>query len=400
MYWSTSGVEVRGTKLREYISGKNDQGKWTKKSRASEFKAKSKAKIAAEQWRAELNGEIAEAEERGESAMGKRELSVADYVDAFIDELEGGAAIEASTVKGYRGSAKFIRAEFSKTLLPDLRADAVARWVASLTKEGKSSSTVGKAFRLLRQAMSDAVNKRVIDHNPTAGVKPPKRVNKQPGTNSLDTTGRTALLQALDNMEATPATVAARIALYTGLREGEICGLQWRDIDTRNYVLWVRRSIGTAEGGCYVKETKTGKVRDVALPPSLAEYLEAYRASKPVIPGPMDYVLAIPGEGYVLPSHVSRTWNAICKALGIVGTEGRPVKFHDLRHTWATLAVAGGVDIKTVSSNLGHANAAMTLNIYASADPDAKRRAAMITEECMTAQTGEVLPLRRAAGGE
>lgn len=62
--------------------------------------------------------------------------------------------------------------------------------------------------------------------------------------------------------------------------------------------------------------------------------------------------------------------------LNLIGTEGVRVNFHGLRHTFATVAVASGVDIKTVSSILGHANAAMTLNVYASADPDAKRAAA------------------------
>lgn len=80
------------------------------------------------------------------------------------------------------------------------------------------------------------------------------------------------------------------------------------------------------------------------------------------------------------PGTLCRQWKSVAELLGLKGSEGRRVTFHDLRHTWATVAVASGADIKTVASNLGHANAAMTLNIYASADPDAKRRAASIMD--------------------
>jgi hypothetical protein len=69
--------------------------------------------------------------------------------------------------------------------------------------------------------------------------------------------------------------------------------------------------------------------------------------------------------------------------MGLVGTQGRVPTFHDLRHTFATYAIAEGVDVKTVSSILGHSNAAMTLNIYASADPESKRAAAETIDEVM-----------------
>jgi len=83
----------------------------------------------------------------------------------------------------------------------------------------------------------------------------------------------------------------------------------------------------------------------------------------------------------------------------LVGTQGRVPTFHDLRHTFATAAIAEGVDVKTVSSILGHTNAAMTLNVYASADPAAKRAAAETIGEVMgrrPEKTGEVVRFRMA----
>ena len=76
------------------------------------------------------------------------------------------------------------------------------------------------------------------------------------------------------------------------------------------------------------------------------------------------------------PHYLSTRWRIAADALELIGTQGRRPTFHDLRHTFATAAIAHGVDIKTVSSFMGHANAAMTMNTYADADPDAKRRGA------------------------
>lgn len=75
------------------------------------------------------------------------------------------------------------------------------------------------------------------------------------------------------------------------------------------------------------------------------------------------------------PHTLSKAWKSIADSMGLVGTQGRRPTFHDLRHTFATYAISEGIDVKTVSSILGHSSAAMTLNIYASADPASKRAA-------------------------
>lgn len=102
--------------------------------------------------------------------------------------------------------------------------------------------------------------------------------------------------------------------------------------------------------------------------------------------GAGDYVLG-DLDGYLSPDTLSKGWSAIAKAVGVKGTEGRIPTFHDLRHTWATRYLAEGGDVKTASSVLGHANAAITLNTYASADPDAKRRSARLTEAVANGRT-------------
>lgn len=248
--------------------------------------------------------------------------------------------------------------------------------MAGLTARGLSSSTVGKSFRLLKQCMAIAVRDEMLLRNPCDGVRPPRREKVRPGINALDSAERSRLKSLLASVEPDPMVVGASIALYTGLRRGEVCGLRWRDVDLERGVLWVRKAIGVADGRTYLKDSKTGHDRDVALPATLVATLREWRRD----PRSGEVYVVGRGDRWADPSVLGREWGMFAKLNGVRGTEGRLCTFHDLRHTWATAAVAAGIDIKTVSSNLGHANAAMTLNIYASADPEAKRRAAEVMD--------------------
>lgn len=404
MKYTTGSVRTRKNR-KGWIAAlkyKDEEGRWKEKTKTLSATTKTEAKRELAEWRAEMEAEAEREEAENGRPIGLRASAiVADYVAGMVDRLEASKAIEASTVAGYRASCKIIAAAFSDVTMKDLTAAQAQEWEASLTARGLSSSTVGKAHRLLKQAMKEAVTLDLIAKNPLDAVRPPKRRAKKSGINALDLNGRTRLLNALDAMELTPLTVAARIALYTGLRRGEICGLRWCDVDLEGRTLWVRQAIGRADGGTYIKQTKTDQVRDIAIPEALAVALEAWRdqqgydlAAAAATVAPQAYVLT-GTRTYESPTALTKQWLTMAKALGIKGTEGRTPTFHDLRHTWATAAVAAGVDIKTVASNLGHANAAMTLNIYASADPDAKRRAAATMEEAIRAPKDAALPFKK-----
>ncbi|OUO46002.1 hypothetical protein B5F79_08630 [Olsenella sp. An285] len=391
---------------RGFLDYKDADGKRRKKSKTMSATGKRAASAELEEWRAQMEAEHERELKEGPKVPPVSSIPVSQYVDDMVTSLANSKAIEASTVSGYRTTAGYIREAFSNVTMGELTPEQVRDWEAGLIGRGLSSSTVGKAHRLLKQAFKYAVNSRALTWNPVDAVKPPKRTKKHTGINALDKAGRTLILSKLDGMGLTPVTVAARIALFTGLREAEICGLQWRDVDPSSSVLWVRRSIGTGEGGTYLKLAKTDKARDVALPKSLAALLVSWRERQTerfraigAILGEDSYIIGDP-VGYYRPGRLSKDWTALSRALEVRGTEGRLVTFHDLRHTWATMYLAAGGDVKTAASNLGHANAAMTLNIYASADPDAKRRAAVIVEENMRDSSLDVLSFTGTNGPE
>lgn len=329
-----------------------------------------KAELTA--FRNEMEREHAESVKHGGGNLAISETPIPEYVARFIDTKEATKAIEASTISSYRTSLKHIESAFADTALKDLQPKDGEKWIADLVNDGLSSSMICKAYRLLKQVLNDAVAVGAIDRNPLTLVKPPKRVNKKEGINSLDVGARTALLTKMDALELSPVLVAAYIALYTGMRRGEICGLQWRDFDTDNRVIWVRRAVGLGKGGAYIKQPKTDRGRDVALPATLIDVLSRWRsaqreafAADSATLRPDSFMLG-DAVGFYHPDRLTKDWASLAKLLGVRGTAGRMASFHDLRHTWATMFLASGGDVKTAASNLEHAKASMTL-AYANA---------------------------------
>ena len=146
-----------------------------------------------------------------------------------------------------------------------------------------------------------------------------------------------------------------------------------------------------------MKEPKTGgSRRELYAPSIIADMLTARLANAKAeclelgVPFDEDmYVTGGADGSFMQPHYLSHRWRIAADALELIGTEGNRPTFHDLRHTFATAAVTAGTDIKTVASMMGHANAAMTLNIYASADREAKKRGAAVVERAYMADVAQ-----------
>lgn len=372
-------------------------------------RGKAAALKALAEWRAGL---VAEGGERGTAS---RDASTP--LGAFLVEYAEGCKVHAEprTVYTYMSDIKRLVAPHAIAAVPigGLTPMDVRAWLADLS-EDYEASTVSKAFVLVRSALRQAVNDGRLLRNPTDGVKAPKRPEPRP--NAITEAQRPRLAAALADAGTSPEMVGIRLAFYTGMREGEICALRWRNVDLAARTVAVREAVGKEGGRYYLKEPKTSASRRVVpIPDSVAEALRARRvdmmeqamaAGVPFSPdmfalGSIDRDERTGDYRFLNPHVLWERWRALADLMGLVGTQGRPVTFHDLRHTFATSAIAQGADVKSVSSTLGHSNAAMTLNIYADADPEAKRRASeAVAASYERGAAGGVVALRRAAGGE
>ena len=371
-----------GSKWRGMLQYKDPTtGKWRKKSKVLKSTGKRAAQKELEEWRAEE-----EEKAQAEAAAGPHAAkTVNEYVTVYIEGKK--PQVEPSTYREYRRlQAKLIEPTLGNVLLAELNPDAVRAWIAALSEE-YAPSTCKKGLTLLRSCMSQAIDNDILSKDPTRGVKPPR--GGRPRPNALDLDGIKTLLSVIDVAGLTPATLGIEIALFTGLRKGEICALRWKDIDLENHALTVESAIGRGEEGFYIKAPKTGEsARTVyysdLLANALEQRLEEVKAAFVGAGIPFNrecFVLGGIDGSYLSTNALGKRWEAMAEALELKGTRGTRPTFHDLRHTYATQAIAAGIDVKAVSAQLGHSNAAMTLNTYADATKQQKQNAARIMGE-------------------
>lgn len=367
-----------------YAAGryKDAQGKWRRKTHKLDARTKTEAKRLAQDWVTQQRDEDPPA----------CQTPFPRYVEELNRAVAASGSLEEATLSGREASLVHIRDGFDGVTLERVTHGMAQDWVAGMVAAGLSPSTVRKAYHLACESCREAVKAGDLKANPFADVRTPKVVSKPP--NALDAEARERLVTWVESADECRLSLAVLLALYGGMRQGEICGLRWGDVNLDAGTLWVRRSIGRGRTGTYVKEPKTGKARDIPLGHTLSRHLtcwnesfrqECVRADVRFDPAGL-YVIGTVGGEYYNPGILSREWRTVAVMMNLVGTEGRRCTFHDLRHTFATAAIAAGVDVKTVSSILGHANAAMTLNVYASADPEAKRNAAPAIDRAVMAR--------------
>ena len=371
-------------------------------------RTKAHANAALVAWRADVEAE---------AAAPDASLTVPAYVEAFLDSLERSKAVEASTIKGYRSLARRIESEFSGVRLRDLKAKQIERWRDKMIDEGLSPVTVGKPMRFLSAVCARAVAVQDITHNPCKAVRPPRRSQVEPA--SLDAATVRRLAARLRESEPTPLITSAAIALYTGMREGEICALTWTDIDLEDQIIHVRRAVGVGKGGDYLKVPKNeSSRRDIPIPSELVDMLERRRAVQlaewaamrfkaGVSASQEDYEkIYVTGEvdgGHAVPATISRGWKQFAADNGIYDTKGDRATFHTLRHSYASLLISQGYEAVTVAKLLGHAKPSMTIDIYAAAFEARKKAAAKSIGDAIGAalaapEPAEVIQLKASNG--
>lgn len=393
-------------KWQAFLKYKNEDGKWRQVSKTfspDTVTSEKQALKAMQEWRTEMEIEAAKPKE---TDLPGASTTVAKYVTAYIDTLEAAGTVRPSAISDYRTSQKRIAEGIGDTAMRDLTTAMIQDWEARLLKAGKGVNTVLKYHRLLNSVCKHAINVRDLNWNPCSAVKKPK--TPEPSPNSLDANQYARLSATLEAMGTTPTVTAATIALYTGMREGEICGLKWKCYDSNAGTIRVERAIAKAGGRKYETEpkTKAGK-RTVPVHPALANKLRQRRAKMEAELQEAGITLeeSAFGELYVVgtidgrfldPTILSRTWKGLAESFELTGTQGRRVNFHDLRHSFATRAIANGADVKAVAAVLGHKDAHVTLNMYADADKESKQRAVTLVGQSIAAQ-GDVKPYAELA---
>lgn len=307
------------------------------------------------------------------------QMPLGEWLARWLEEYVS-PSVRESTLRGYRQYIEcYIKPRLGDKPVCKVTTADVQALYREVQKNGRrtehpeygyslSGSTVRRIHGVFHQAMDAAVRERLTAKNPTEGVTLPKKnspvkqiLNDEQLERFMEEIKKDAVWHDFFYTELT-----------TGMRRGEICGLMWSDFDGKKGTLTVRRTVHERKGGGLTTgETKTGKGRrTITLPPSTAQLLKERRnrsCSDWIFPDPLR------PERPTKPSSAYNHLKTLLKK-----AELPSIRFHDLRHTFATHALTSGVDAKTLSGILGHTKASFTLDTYTHVTGDMHQRAAEI----------------------
>ena len=230
---------------------------------------------------------------------------------------------------------------------------------------GLSSTTVRSLHLMLHNAFERAVKERLIPRNPTEDCIAPKIQKFE-----MQILQPEHIKEYLNAANARGLLPMFYLELVSGLRKGELVALQWSDLDEANCTISVSKQASwDTEHQLILSRPKTGNsIREVSIPQDAVELLKQEHAKHP--DNPWMFPSGRTGEMYH-PDSVVTLHKRILKDAGL-----EHIRFHDLRHTFATLALQNGVDVKTVSSMLGHYDAGFTLRTYTHVTRQMQQKAA------------------------
>ena len=249
---------------------------------------------------------------------------------------------------------------FYKHLLDGGRVDRIE---AKKKPKGLASKTVRNIHQMIGSAYNLAMEQKLVTRNPTQGCALPKVEHKEMKTLTAD-----QLSAFFQEARDSGVYELYYLDLATGLRRGELLGLKWTDVDFQHGVLKIQRAISRQNGKVVEAPLKTKNAyRTLPLSADAIDVLKMQKCKA----GNSEWAFPSPSGGPMSPDSVLHMLQRVLKRAGLPR-----IRFHDLRHTFATMALQNGVDVKTVSSMLGHYSAGFTLDTYAHVTTDAQLKAA------------------------
>ena len=296
-------------------------------------------------------------------------LSISEWMSIWAQDYLVG--VKASTAYLYRRTIElYIDPHLGHIRLDALNAHTVQHFYNELAKPSKpdaaplSAKSIKNIHGVLHKALQQAVLLNYIRYNPTTACVLPKIVKKEihPLTDQ-----QTA--QLLNLLKGSKYEIPLTVDLFTGLREGELLGLIWDCVDFEKGTILVNKQLRRSQrkgGTYYFSPPKNNKSRTITPAPYVMKLLQAQKvqqARQRLMAGPAweDSGLVFINEfgRYISYRAIFDSFKRIVKRIGL-----SDARIHDLRHTYAVNCIRAGDDIKTVQSNLGHATAAFTLDVY------------------------------------
>src|SRR5215471_6682402 len=319
------------------------------------------------------------AELQSGASVDPSKITVVEFLDRF-DRDWAALHVTARSRDRYRFALDHVRRHLGDRILQRVHAADIAALYASLSREGLAPRTTRMVHTALHRALGQAKNWGILRDNPEDITKPPKAPGRE--TPMLQPSEAVELLKRLRGQ---PLYLIASLALGTGMRRNELLGLRWQDVDLDAGRLTIEQSLEqTATHGIRITapKTKHGR-RTISLPAHLVTELRQHwreqqeqrlRMGLGKAPETAPVFATVDGR-HLSPNAITKAWPVAMAAIGMPA-----VTLHSLRHTHASMLIASGLDILTISRRLGHSSPTITLNVYGHLIHGTDDRAAQIMD--------------------
>ncbi len=312
----------------------------------------------------EFNGEASPLSDNNRQ-MPTVETYLTDWLHTYAE-----VHCKSTTAHGYRVMiVRHLLPVFGSRKLDEVSRADIKRLIADLSGKGLKKQTIHNILTPFKEAYHHAMDEGIVSSNPVArtGRLTHSREDRRLHMSPLDAEEVKALLQHA--RETVPSLYAILLcAVRTGLRQGELIGLQWSDIDFRSGFLEVRRAVVKRQ----LTSTKNHKLRRVDMSPQLIDALRHMREIRE-----LESMSGKPVSEWVFVTSSNTRWDdsnlrhAFIKLLRTAGI--RRVRFHDLRHTYVSLMAQQGSPPKYIQEQCGHSSIQVTMDIYAHLFPSGNK---------------------------
>lgn len=348
------------------------QARWTDPTNSLHRKDKTfRDKDVARRWITRMDSE-AEGARFAQPTNAERPRSFREVVGIWQETCWTGLS-PTTTARYGQVVRTHLMPEFGNLPITEMTREVMRRYFARLTREGRAPGTVRKIHTVLSAVMSEAVELELLAANPCTRMRGlPAHRHQEPVFLNAEQ------VRTLAEAMPTPSyRLLVYTAAYTGLRAGELAGLRRKDVDLLRGVIHVRQALKAVNGqdgsGPVFGSTKTGKTRTVTLPKFLRAMLNDHLAQPSPGGAGADALVFTSPEGAIMRHELfmRRVWYPTIK--GDQRSKRRPpalpqhlhgLRFHDLRHTCASLLIAQGAHPKIIQERLGHASITTTMNRY------------------------------------
>jgi integrase len=306
--------------------------------------------------------------------MKPGKTTVGEYLSKWVKDYQPN--LSPRGYERYEGIVrKYLIPRLGSVVLTQLRPEHIQAHYTAMLKSGLSPKTVNYHHSVLHVALETALKWGLIYRNPADAVAPPRIMRKD-----MQTYDEGELNQFLTVAKDSPYYELYFLALYTGMRRSELLALRWIDIDFIYSQVYVNRGMQRLKDNTFIfTEPKSERSRrTIALSPSVILLMRDFRGKKEreskelgIQLNDTDLIFSRIDGTPLRPNTVTRCWNEIAKKAGV-----KVIRFHDARHTHASLMLKQGIHPKIVQERLGHSSISMTLDTYSHVAPGLQQAAA------------------------